>query len=581
MFKSIMRIIQWTGPLKKRIYLGFLFSVLDSIFTAGPVVVTGIMINAIYKDMKGISELKTSSIYISLGAIFISILIRWICNYTRSRLQDNVAYKVSEGERLRAGEILRRVPLGFFKKNSTGEINAILTGELSFFEMYAMSMIDLIANSYLFITIVVVYLFIFHYMLGAIALISLVVSSLGLYLINRMIRKKAPKRQEAISLVTDAAIEFIRGMTIIKSYNQEGMATKTYRKACEFARKVNISLETEYVFPESLHRIALYLGSTGILYTVTKLLMDGAVTPDMWIMLVLYSFVMFVGVENANSGFLIIGMVNNTLDSLGIITDAKFIDEDGRDIKVDHYNIEFKDVHFSYEEQEIIKGVSFKIPEKSTIALVGASGSGKTTLCNLIARFYDVDCGEIMLGGRNVKEFTCNSLLENITMVFQNVYLFNDTIRANICFGQNNVSEEDMINAAKKARCHDFIMGLPNGYDTVVGEGGGTLSGGEKQRISIARAMLKVAPIVILDEATASVDPENEYYIQLALTELTKDRTVITIAHRLKTIENADQILVIDDGRVIQSGTHNSLINVDGKYRDFVEIRKKAETWSI
>ena len=220
-------------------------------------------------------------------------------------------------------------------------------------------------------------------------------------------------------------------------------------------------------------------------------------------------------------------------------------------------------------------------PEGSTTAIVGPSGSGKTTICNLIARFYDVTQGSITLGGTDIRKYSLDSLLSNISMVFQNVYLFNDTIRANICFGREGVSEEEMIEAAKKARCHDFIMELPDGYDTVIGEGGGTLSGGQKQRISIARAILKNSPIIILDESTASIDPENEHLIQGALSELSRDKTVIIIAHRLATIEAAGQILVVDDGRIAERGRHEELLRNGGKYAGFVKIRQEAENWQI
>ncbi len=234
-------------------------------------------------------------------------------------------------------------------------------------------------------------------------------------------------------------------------------------------------------------------------------------------------------------------------------------------------------MNFGYDERQILKDVSFRIPERTSTAIVGPSGSGKTTICSLVARFYDPQGGRITVGGHDLKEFTCDSLLSNVSMVFQNVYLFHDTVRANICFGKPDATEEEMIEAAKKARCHDFIMALPDGYDTVIGEGGGTLSGGEKQRISIARAMLKDAPIIILDEATASIDPENEHLIQSAISELTKGKTIITIAHRLATIRNADQILVVEDGRIAECGTHDELIAADGLYRRFVKIREKAE----
>ena len=238
----------------------------------------------------------------------------------------------------------------------------------------------------------------------------------------------------------------------------------------------------------------------------------------------------------------------------------------GENIHPESFDIAFQNVDFSYsttvstESRRVLKNVSFTIPQGSTTAIVGPSGSGKTTICNLIARFYDVTDGRITLGGTDVRRYSLDSLLSNISMVFQNVYLFNDTIRANICFGRDSVSEEEMIEAAKKARCHDFIMELPKGYDTVIGEGGGTLSGGQKQRISIARAILKDSPIIILDESTASIDPENEHLIQGALTELSKGKTVIIIAHRLATIEAADQILVVDHGKIVQRGTHAQLM---------------------
>lgn len=301
----------------------------------------------------------------------------------------------------------------------------------------------------------------------------------------------------------------------------------------------------------------------------------------MMLMFVFFSFSIFASLEPISDSAHTLGVIGDAMDQLEALRAGSFIDADGREIKLEHYDIEFKNVNFGYDSRQVLKDVSFRIPEKTSTAIVGPSGSGKTTICSLLARFYDPQSGSISVGGHNLREFTCDSLLSNISMVFQNVYLFHDTIRANICFGKPDATEEEMIEAAKKARCHDFIMALPQGYDTVVGEGGGTLSGGEKQRISIARAILKNAPIIILDEATASIDPENEHLIQQAISELTRGKTIITIAHRLATIQTADQILVIDDGRVVESGTHAELIKQEGLYRRFTAIREQAEGWRI
>ena len=295
----------------------------------------------------------------------------------------------------------------------------------------------------------------------------------------------------------------------------------------------------------------------------------------------------FNSVEPIADSAHVLSVINNAFDKMEMFSDDHLLDAEGEDIKPRNYDISFRNVEFSYsdankaEDRKVLKDVTFDISQGSTTAIVGPSGSGKTTICNLIARFYDVSKGEIALGGVDVRKYSLDSLLSNISMVFQNVYLFNDTIRANICFGRDNVTEEEMIEAAKKARCHDFIMELPNGYDTVIGEGGGTLSGGQKQRVSIARAILKNSPIIILDESTASIDPENEHLIQGALTELSKGKTVIIIAHRLATIEAADQILVVDDGRIVEKGRHDELVQLGGKYASFVNIRKQAENWQI
>ena len=251
------------------------------------------------------------------------------------------------------------------------------------------------------------------------------------------------------------------------------------------------------------------------------------------------------------------------------------------DTLTEKHDIVFDRVSFSYEQKTILHDISVTLPDKTTTAIIGPSGSGKTTFCNLVARFWDVDSGSVSIGGRDVRDYTLEALMNQISMVFQNVYLFADTIENNIKFGCPNATHEQVVEAARKAGCDDFIEALPDGYDTVIGEGGASLSGGEKQRISIARAMLKDAPIIILDEATANVDPENEDRLQKAIEALTRDKTIIMIAHRLKTVRNADQILVLDDGRIVQQGKHSELISQPGIYADFVGGKRETSGWKL
>jgi len=299
------------------------------------------------------------------------------------------------------------------------------------------------------------------------------------------------------------------------------------------------------------------------------------------LMMLIASFLVFEQLESAGQGTANMRIAETSIDRANEIDNVPVMDEGGKTIVTKSFDIEFNNVRFSYENRPVLQDISFKLKEKTTTAIIGPSGGGKTTLCNLIARFWDVNSGSVKIAGRDVRDYTLDSLLSNISMVFQNVYLFNDTIANNIKFGKPDATREDIIQAAKKACCHDFIMATPDGYDTVIGEGGATISGGEKQRISIARAMLKDAPIVILDEATANVDPENEDQLQKAIESLTREKTIIMIAHRLKTVKNADQILVLDNGRIVQQGTHDELMKEKGIYANFIGVRKKAVGWKL
>lgn len=298
-------------------------------------------------------------------------------------------------------------------------------------------------------------------------------------------------------------------------------------------------------------------------------------------MCIVMSFLVFGQIRLFGMGMSMLRLSVASIDRTMQTEQMEQMDESGRRIEPENHDIVFERVCFSYEDREILHGVSAKIKDRTTTAVIGPSGSGKTTLCNLAARFWDVNSGSVKIGGRDVREYTLESLMEQISMVFQNVYLFADTIENNIKFGKPDATHEEVVDAARKACCDDFIEALPDGYQTVIGEGGASLSGGEKQRISIARAMLKDAPIIILDEATANVDPENEDRLQKAIEELTRNKTILMIAHRLKTVRNADQILVVDEGRIVQQGTHTELIGQKGIYADFVSGRKEAIDWKL
>lgn len=372
--------------------------------------------------------------------------------------------------------------------------------------------------------------------------------------------------------MTGAVIEYARGLAVVKSFGKSGAAMESVTKTIGDSKRIRLKIEWGYVPANALHLLALKCGSVGLAFAAAMQCLNGQMDFSVMLMFLFFSFSIFASLEPISDSAHTLGVIDDAMDQL---------DANGRDVRLDHYDIRFNHVDFGYDTRKVLKDVSFTIPEKTSTAIVGPSGSGKTTICSLLARFYDPQGGSIFVGGRDLREFTCDSLLSNISMVFQNVYLFNDTIRANILFGKPDATEDEMIATAKKARCHDFIMALPNGYDTVVGEGGGTLSGGEKQRISIARAILKNAPIIILDEATASIDPENEHLIQQAISEMTRGKTIITIAHRLATIRSADRILVVEDGRIAESGTHDELVKQNGVYRRFTAIREQAELWCI
>ena len=582
MFKTLKRIIDWCGEFKGKLFAGFAFSFFSHWFAAMPVMIAAYTVSMLIDSEMNGTSFDTKWIGLSLAILIGLVLLRFLFDYIRARLQETISYELVARDRLAVGDALKRVSLGYFQNMNTGTILSSITSGLNTLENMGIRMADAFIGGYLNFICVLIFLLFVKPEIALISVAAAAVSFMFLMLVSKYSTINAPVEAQANKDLTMAVIEYARGLPVVKSFGQGGASGAAINKAISDSKRIHLKIEWGYIPSNAGHLFALKCGTVGMGLASCLMCAAGQLSLEYMLMFVFFSFGIFSSLEPISDSSHVLGVISDAFDQLDILKrEDNMIDKDGRDITLNDHEIEFKNVGFGYDSRKVLDGVSFTIPEGTSTAIVGASGSGKTTICSLLARFYDVKEGSIKVGGHDIRELTCDSLLKNISMVFQNVYLFNDTIRANILFGAPDATEEDMINAAKKACCHDFIMKLPNGYDTVIGEGGGTLSGGEKQRISIARAMLKNAPIVILDEATASIDPENEHLIQNAIAELTKGKTIITIAHRLATIENADQILVVDDGRIVQKGRHIELMSREGMYRRFINIRRKAEEWSI
>ena len=581
MFSTVKRIITWCGAFKGKLYTGFVFSFFSYWFTAAPIALAAWTLGRLIEAQQNGVPFDSGWILRSVLLILLFVFLRFLFDYLRARFQETISYELIARDRLAIGDALKRVSLGYFQGVSTGNILNSLTTGLTTLENMGIRMLDTFIGGYLNFFAILLFLLALRPQTVLIALAAAALSFLGLLLISRHSRRLAPAEAEASRALTGAALEYARGLPVIKSFGRNGAGAASMDEAILQSQNTHLQVEWGFIPGNCLHLLALKCGSVALAAAVAFAGLSGELSLSLTLMLVFFSFTIFGSLEPISDSAHVLGIIDDAMDQVDVLKVDHFIDEKGRDIPLTCHDIEYKNVSFGYDSRTVLRDVSFRIPEKTSTAIVGPSGSGKTTLVSLLARFYDVQEGSITVGGHDVREFTCDSLLSNLSMVFQNVYLFHDTVRNNICFGRPGTTEEEMVEAAKKACCHDFIMALPQGYDTVIGEGGGTLSGGEKQRISIARAILKDAPIIILDEATASIDPENEHLIQSALSQLTRGKTVITIAHRLATIEQADQILVVEDGRIVQQGRHEQLMARDGLYRRFAEARSRAEGWTL
>lgn len=581
MIRAIARVIRWCGPRKKRLYRGFFYSFIHSIFVGLPIMALAQILNMVLLDARGTKPLDGRWIWYSVGLMVFSVAGRFAFSYLRAVNQDSIAYERTAEVRLGIGDIIKRVPLGFFEKNNVGRLTAAITADLSYLEMHAMKMIDTVVNGYIMAAVFIACLAFFSLPVAGIALMGVALSACALHGLGKKSRKNSPVHAASQEKMIGATLEYVRAIPLVKSFKMQGAAVSGIERAFAESRRINIKIEREFVATNCMHLIALRFAAAGIVLYAAMAAVRGDMPLSTMLMIVVFSFVLFAQVEAVNNATHVLNMVDVTMNQVEAIEKARFIDAKGAERAVSDSEIRFDRVQFGYDDRKVIRDVSFAVPAGTTTAIVGPSGSGKTTLARLMMRFYDVNAGKITLGGADLSAMTLNSLLKNYSMVFQRVYLFHDTLFNNIRFGKPDATPEEVREAARKAQCHDFIAALPQGYDTVIGEGGATLSGGEKQRVSIARAILKDAPVIILDEATASVDPENEHLIQRAISALARGKTMVIIAHRLATIRSADQILVMENGKIAQCGTHEALMRQDGLYRRFAAIRERAEGWSI
>ena len=520
-------------------------------------------------------------IYGSLLIMVISISIGVFCKKYSTVLQTKGGYNASAFTRIKIAKHLRYLPMGYFNSNSIGEISSVTTNTMEILGDVAARVVMLTTQGILETSMIILMLLIFDLRIGIVALIGIVVFFIINSMMQRVSKKDSEEKIECDIELINQIMEYLQGISEVKSYNLFGKQSKKLNDANRACEKINTKMELLFVPYHFLQNITTKITASIIVLLCAYFYINDTMELVYCIGMTISAFMLYSSLECAGTYSSLLHVVSICVDKAEAILKLDTMDIDGEEIEPLNHDIELNHVSFSYDKRKIIDDISLFIPEKTTTAIVGPSGGGKSTLCNLIARFWDVDEGSVTLGGANVKDYSMNALMSNFSFVFQNVYLFQDTIENNIKFGSQEASHEEVIEAAKKACCHEFISKLPDGYNTVIGEGGASLSGGEKQRISIARAIMKDAPIVILDEATANVDPENEKDLMDAIEALTKEKTIIMIAHRLKTVRHADQIVVVDKGRIVQRGNHDQLMKEDGIYKRFVDARKKAVSWKL
>ena len=575
MIAVFKKFFEFSGTENKKLFMGSIWlGVISALCSA-------MRIPAVYIVLKALllNQVTSQTLITSMAVLVSSVIVTIIINMKTTMMQTKAGYRTCANKRIEIAEHLRYLPMGWFNLNSLGEITSVTTNTMDNMANIATRVVMISTKGFLISGIIVLMILVFDVRIGLIALIGLVLFMIVNGLMQKAETHVSQRKMKADENLVAKVLEFVQGIAEVKNYNLTKDTGTQVRAAIEESRRASYAMELPsmiFVFFQSIMNKL-----TGVAISAASILFyfDGSMEMADCLMMIICSYMLFEQLDSAGMYSALLRTINIGVDKANAILETKAMDIDGTDIKPTSYDITLDHVDFSYGSRKIIDDVSVSIPEKSTI--VGPSGGGKTTLCNLMARFWDVQSGTVSLGDKNVKDYSYDSLMKNFSFVFQRTYLFSDTIANNIRFGKPNATIDEVIAVAKKARCHEFIMKLPDGYDTMIGEGGASISGGERQRITIARAMMKDSPIIILDEATANVDPENEVQLTQAIEELTKNKTIIMIAHRLKTVRHADQILVLDGGKIVQQGKHEELMRQNGIYRSFVSEREQAISWKI
>ncbi|MSS78569.1 ABC transporter ATP-binding protein [Anaerococcus sp. WCA-380-WT-2B] len=580
MKKLLKTLYEVSGSYSNKITRMLIFDVFKGLSEGVSLVAILFCLSKICENIFADQSVLMKDVYTVFIIAAISLLGKITFGYLADKNKYIASYSLGAENRLYIGDRLKNVNMGYFSTNSLGNIAGALSTVVGELETVGVFIIEQMLVGTIQTLIMVIFMLPYDFVTAVIILLTLIVG----IVVNLLTQKSTDQLTERLlGLKLDLSekmLEYVKGIGITKAFGKDQNTVKELNESITESRKGFLDVEKILVPTQFLFLIVFKLGICLIIISSIIRYFSGNIEATKAIILIVMSFVVFSGFELAGSMQSIKGVAVQNLNTVISLRNLPVIKE-GEMKEVDKAEISIKNISFSYDKENLFNNLSMIVPEGKTTALVGFSGSGKTTLCNLMARFWDVDSGEVIVGDTNIKNYKYDELLSNFSFVFQDVYLFDDTIRNNIKFGNPKATDEEMINIAKKAQCHDFIMKLPQGYDTVLQEGGSNLSGGERQRISIARAMLKPSKFVILDEATSSVDPENEKQLLIALKNLLKGKTVIIIAHKLSTVKNADQIIVLKDGVIEQIGSHIELISRKGIYRDFIEIRKQSEEWKI